>query len=347
MNPQINWVPDKKINDECVKELLSESIKTGQFTNYGPNVARLESFIKNEFGITKSVICVSNGTTALHALVSGIEYTHSRLSWATQAFTFPSSVQGSLIGTKILDIDIGGGIDLDNIPDCIDGIIVTNVFGNVVDIQKYTQWAKDNNKFLLFDNAATPMTMYNGTNSCNYGTGSIISFHHTKPFGFGEGGAIIVDQQYEEVIRKIINFGLNDGYWNACGSNYKMSDISAVYILQYIYNWRTIVDHHSILYKHLEKCLLETDIILYPNYSDTTPFVSCFSLMFKDYKDEIRQLLIQNGIFCRKYYRPLESHPIADKFYEQILCIPCTMDMTIDNVELIYKILKRYIDEDC
>ena len=66
-----------------------------------------------------------------------------------------------------------------------------------------------NNKFLIFDNAATPFTYYKGKSCCNYGHGSTISFHHTKPLGFGEGGAIIVDKKYE----KNKEYLYSNSYW--------------------------------------------------------------------------------------------------------------------------------------
>ena len=87
-------------------------------------------------------------------------------------------------------------------------MIVTNIFGNVVDIQKYESFCRENNKFLIFDNAATGYTEYKGKNCLNFGIGCTISFHHTKPFGFGEGGAIIVDKKYEKSIRCLNNFGI-------------------------------------------------------------------------------------------------------------------------------------------
>ena len=135
------------------------------------------------------IIVVTNGAVALHALSSGIQYTEDiNIQWATQSFTFPPSAQSNLSACKIIDIDLDGGISLNELDDSINGIIVTNIFGNVVDIDKYVQWSINNNKFLIFDNAATAYTFYKGKNCINYGHGSIVSFHHTKPFGFGEGG---------------------------------------------------------------------------------------------------------------------------------------------------------------
>ena len=165
-----NWVPNKTIDKDTVDKLFEKSLETNHFTNNGPNVQLLESFIKDKFKIDddKSVIVVTNGAVALHSITSGIQYTENRtLQWATQSFTFPPSAQSNLSNVEIVDIDRDGGIDLELIDDSIMGIIVTNIFGNVVDIDKYTEWAKMKNKFLIFDNAATAYTFYKGKNCLN------------------------------------------------------------------------------------------------------------------------------------------------------------------------------------
>ena len=198
---KINWVPNKKINKIRIKNLIQQSLQTNHFTNNGPNVQLLEQIIREKLQIddNKAIIAVTNGSVALHTLSSSIEYYHKQnINWSTQSFTFPPSAQGTLSNATIVDIDLDGGLMLDELDDTIGGIIVTNIFGNVVDIDKYEKWAKDNNKYLIFDNAATPFTFYKGKSCCNYGHGCTISFHHTKPLGFGEGGAIIVDKKYEK-----------------------------------------------------------------------------------------------------------------------------------------------------
>jgi hypothetical protein len=124
----INWIPFKNVNNELVNTLISKSLENNQFTNNGPNVKLLEQYIKDIFKIdnTKSVIVVTNGAVALHSLTVGIAYTENiNIQWATQSFRFPPSAQGSLSNVKIVDIDLDGGLDLNQIDDSIHGIIVT------------------------------------------------------------------------------------------------------------------------------------------------------------------------------------------------------------------------------
>jgi len=344
-NKKIEWVPDKKIDYKEVEYILKQSENLNKFTNYGPCVIKLENIIKDKLIIddTKSIIAVNSGTGALHALVSGIElYLNKKLNWVTQSYTFPPSAQGPLSQAEIIDIDDEGGLDISKIPDDTEGIIVTNIFGNVVNINKYINYCKKKNIILLFDNAATSFTFYNNINSINYGIGSIISFHHTKPMGFGEGGAIIVDKCYEKSIRCIMNFGINNGkdYFLREASNYKMSDISAAFIIQYLNNFDSIVAIHKKLFKYMENRIKNIkDITLYPNFSSDTPFLSCFCLLFENYNDEIRIKLLENNIFCRKYYNPLKNTPKTIEIYNKILCIPCTKDMTEEDINEIINLI--------
>ena len=352
---EINWVPNKKINNKKVNELMKKSIETCQFTNYGPNVQLLEKIIRDKLLIdgNKAVICVTNGSVALHSLTYSIEYFHKKtIKWGTQSFTFPPSVQGTLSKSKIVDIDLDGGLDLNGLDESINGIIVTNIFGNIVDIEKYEKWAKDNNKFLIFDNAATPFTFYKNSNSCNYGNGSIISFHHTKPLGFGEGGAIIVDNKYEKIIRCLNNFGigLSNEYFLREGNNYKMSDISAIYIIQYLDNFDNIIQHHKLLYKHFKIKIKELNlpIKLFKSFHNgDNIFPSCLCLLFNNSEDSIKiaNILKENKIFCRKYYEPLKKTINTMNIYNKILCIPCNIDIDIDILNIIIKFIIIYYNE--
>lgn len=331
----IDWVPNKTINDKKIQDLLLESKKTNHFTNGGPNVSLLETIIRDKLkiNINKSIIAVNNGTSAIHALVSGISLYHGyKTKWTTQSFTFPASAQGILEDAYIVDIDEEGGLDLSLIPEDTHGIIVTNIFGNVVNIDKYTKWAKDNNKFLIFDNAATSYTFYKGHNSCNYGIGSTISFHHTKPIGFGEGGVIIVDKIYEESIRRIMNFGIDNSKglpWNRLGSNYKMSDLAAVYIIQYLDKFEEIVEHHKRLYNYVKN---NCNLKMYPNFSDGEPFLSCFCFLDDKFTSEYVKKIFDLGIYCRKYYNPLKNTLISKQIFDKIICVPCTKDISQENI---------------
>jgi dTDP-4-amino-4,6-dideoxygalactose transaminase len=352
----LNWVPNKKINIDLVNSLLEESLKQKHFTNYGPNVRILEDLIRKRFVVddNKSVIVVNNGSVALHILTAAIEYKEGKkLRWATQSFTFPPSAQSNLHNVDIIDIDLEGGLQLEGLDKDIDGIIVTNIFGNIVDIDKYETWAKVNNKYLIFDNAATCYTFYKGKNCVNHGTGCGISFHHTKPFGFGEGGAIIIDSKYEKEVRCLINFGigLTDAYFVSEGNNGKMSDISAAYITQYlITHFDIVIKKHIQLYAYLKgqlTCRKMTYIKLFPSFHDDNMNIpACFPILFDHSTDKYEKQTLENEVYCRKYYIPLKSLVNSDYIYNHILCFPCTIEMTTNDVDKILDIISKVYTEN-
>ena len=346
----MEWLAKKDINNDIVNNLMKVPLESNQFTNGGINVKLLENFIKEKFKIddNKSVIVVTNGSVALHSITSGIEYYEKKkINWATQAFTFPPSAQSNLSNVKIIDIDKDGGLDITKIDNSINGLIVTNIFGNVVDIKKYENFCRENNKFLIFDNAATGYTEYKGKNCLNYGTGCTISFHHTKPFGFGEGGAIIVDKKYEESIRCLNNFGigLTDKYWVPEGNNNKMSEISAIYILQYLKrNVNTIINKHNELYLYFQELMVKYKIKqfkLFPSFHDGKIVPSCFCILFDKYDDKLREKLLENNIQARKYYHPLNDSKIANEIFDKILCVPCNIELKKSDIDYIFNVLTR------
>jgi dTDP-4-amino-4,6-dideoxygalactose transaminase len=348
---KVSWVNHKEIDFDNIKSLLNVSMRTNQMTNYGPVVRSLENFFTKELCIDKekAVIVVANGAVGLHALVSGIEMVHGKKLYATQAFTFPCSAQGPLSDSVILDIDDDMGLDLTQVDiDNIDGIIVTNLFGHTTQISKYVEWAEKHNKILLFDNATVSKTLYKGINALNYGVGSIVSLHHTKPIGYGEGGLIIVDKKYEDNIRKCINFGFNleKGIlkWNRQGSNFKMSEISAAFILDYLKNFSGIVSKHIELYKYFLESIKDIDVIPFPNFSDGIPFVSCIPIIFPQpiTTDHLYQLELL-GITGRKYYNPLESHVKSTDIYNRILCLPCHIDLDKSVIDNYVTIIKTFL----
>jgi len=344
---KVPWVNYKSCDFEHIQELLKPSLQINQLTNYGPIVRQLELWFTQKLSLDqeKVVIAVNNAALGLDALVGGINWTENRrIRYATQAFTFPCAAQGELQDSQIIDIDEEYGPDLSQVSNDVDGLIVTNLFGNVTDIEKYVNWAKEKGKILLFDNATVPLTNYNGRNVVNYGTGCIISLHHTKPLGFGEGGLVIVDKKYEKAVRKCVNFGFDvqDGKitWHPYGKNCKMSEISAAFILSYLQkNQEKVYIQQVELYNRFAEGLRRIpDAHLFPTYSSGTPFVSCLVVVFdrKITNDEICRYELHN-ITAKKYYTPLKDLPKSQWLFDHILCLPCHLDVTPDTID-------RYLD---
>lgn len=393
-----SWIANKTIDHVRVQQLLSTC--DNQFTDDGPLTEYLESLVRQllEVESKKCVIVCNNATSGLHALMASMEFYSNDRSitsdnsqdyniyqtytpdyqpgkWLTQDFTSPSSAQGPLYQSiDIIDIDpIAGGINLNILNNVIDtgdhhaisGIICTNMFGNVVDIDVYQDWCyRAGNKWFIMDNSSTPYSFYKGRNSVNYGNGSVVSFHHNNPIGFGEGGVIIADIELEQTIRRIINFGIDNNKnkpWIAIGGNYKMNNIAAAYIIQYLEcNFENILKHHTTIYNQFLTYADNNNIQLYPNFADiphldteyidnpTTeddrlsppPFSdkyithtrgiipSCLFMLDDTFTiNYINEVSNMYGIHLKKKYKPLTGKPNAVSVYNKALCHPLHLDM--------------------
>lgn len=354
---QISWVNKKTINFEKTNTKLNECLDSRHFTNNGKNVVELQDKIKKIFLIddAKEVLLVNNGASGINALIGGLNmYFGKKLIFAVQSFTFPCSCQGLLMDSLIYDIDDNMGpniLKLDETKDKFDGILVTNCFGCLSNVKLYEDFCKKNNKILLFDNAASPLSFDNdGQNILNCGDGCIISFHHTKPIGFGEGGAIIFNRTYLDQMKKAICFGYSDTDKFTCNvfaSNYKMSDISAIYIDQWLDNLNTIYTHHTKMIGYFYEKLPELKgVHLIKNYTDYTKcLMASIPIIFE--KHTKIDLFIEHKIEAKKYYYPLQCYDgINTKsmdIFDKIICLPLNLDITEKEIDLYIHLIKQLL----
>lgn len=347
------WVPRKQVDMQVVQDLLYNSFARNHFANNGPAVQALEAYVRKLLRIhdSKALIAVSNATAGIHAVVDAWGGGNN---FVTQAFTFPASAQGPLQHVQIVDMDVAAnGPNLNQIEGRPAGLIVTNVFGHVCNIDLYTKYAQETGCKLLFDNAATPWSFWNGENACNFGNASVISFHHTKPLGFGEGGMIIIDRADEAMVRRIINFGYDvpkgDEQYMPTGNNYKMSDVSAAFIMAHL-------KANAIRSRKLHQDRfqdLQNSFAIRPStrgrlrfFTDSLDeFLSCFAVLFP--KPVPLQFFQQFQLYVRKYYKPLsldrQKYPVAWDLYDRIICFPCHAELTAKDLERYVEACHQYL----
>jgi len=313
----------KNLNIKSFEKYISPAQKTNQFANYGSAVRLLESRARKMLQIddSKAVIATSSGSSAHHAAFNAIfkknKYKHKV---GSQAFTFPTAGQGPSTACLVVDFNSALNVDIEEVNSRpIEGLCVTNSFGHIQDLEYISDYLKKD-VYLVFDNAATPFSFYNGINSCNYGTAAFISLHHTKPIGFGEGGLLIIDNEFEEMARESINFSFNEQKdFNEWGGNYKMSEISAASILQWWdqFEIEDLREKYLIEYYKLKYELKDESAQTFPHYGDEEFFPSCLPLI---YNKNINLSDINSKHDTAKYYKPIADKPISQSVYDKIIC---------------------------
>jgi dTDP-4-amino-4,6-dideoxygalactose transaminase len=346
----INYIQKKKIRESRISELLKKSVELNQFTNDGPVKKDLEKLlhIKLNLPTNKAVVCLSNGTAACHTLMYLFERKNNKkLKWITPAFTFPAPVVGGF-SAKITDIDNQTYTISSSDPKVkkADGVIITNLFGTCNAIEEWEDYCKKENKILIFDNASSPMTSLNGKNICAYGNASFGSLHHTKYFGFGEGGFAVVDVEDYEALNSIANFGFtSQRVHHGLSSNFKMSEIAAAYCYTQVESYD--VRKHIEIQNALIKNLLDIDLQVFNINNDGVEYVlGNVPVLFNKPVDfsSYRNL----GIEANKYYRPLAPLKNSKDIFSRIINLPLNDGLTDYEIEMICKVsyeIKRGLDE--
>lgn len=326
------YISNKSINYDILKEYLEPAHVTNLFTNGGWAVGELENRARDMLKIdpSKAVIATSSGASALHAIIFAMHrYHEASLRVVTQDFNFPAASQGPATGPILVDLDENLNINLnDQLADQYGSIfIVTNCFGHLQDLDYILQYAQHNKKIIIFDNAATPYSFFNGINSCNLGNASFISLHHTKPIGFGEGGLAIVEKHLEDYVRVACNFGFVDKKFNERGSNFKMSELSAAGILQYWDSFNLEDMKNNLLdsyYDSLFNLNQDSTGEVLPNYADENNFLPACLPYIHNSPITVEQF---GDLEAKKYYHPLRGLPRSTNLYQRIICHPIMEDL--------------------
>ena len=323
-----NFILKKSFNLDRFNYYLESAIQSNQFTNYGAAVQQLEQRAKTNLRIddSKAVIATSSGSSALNAIVYAISR-HDSINYrvSTQDFTFPCNSQGAAEGAIIADLD--NSLQCNVLDDMVQNysnmVIITNCFGHLQNLTYLQEHPTNLDKKLILDNAATPFSFWKGTNSCNIGNASFISLHHTKPIGFGEGGLVVIDKEYEQAVRTAINFGIIDNAFNERGGNFKMSELAAAGVLQWWDSFDNNMEqlaldftdrYYRARYEHrnLEGIVFthhaDEEDIFFPN---CLPFIHENVTSIDNYKE----------YDARKYYHPLRGLSNSTYVYDRITCM--------------------------
>ena len=347
----IKWLPKKYIDFQRLQQLLLESNKTGMYTNYGPCVRTLENMMHSflELDNNKSVIATSSGTSAFDSIIASISTLHNidHVRVRTQSFTFPTSAQTKYPNTTtICDVSKDGSID--PVFGEEDIAVATTIFGSVPDLPLRISECEKAGTILVLDNAASPLSYQRGTNISNMGTASIISLHHTKPIGFGEGGLVVIDKEYEETVRSFINFGLaniegtNIRKWERHASNWRMSDISAACIIQHIERFQKKMQSIKSSQDFFIASIPE-QIEMFPSMHSSETVLSCLPVLFN--RPVETKYFEDRGIEAKKYYSPLSTEECGNSldFFERIICFPSHEDMGRNDYKYMLETIKQFL----
>ena len=229
---------------EYVREAIEDNHK---LCGDGPFSRRCHEWMQDRFGAQK-VLLTTSGTTALEmaALLCHLKPGDEVI---LPSFTFSSTATAFvLVGAKLVFVDVRPdtmNIDEKKIEAAITDrtrvIVPVHYAGVSCEMDTIMDIAQRHGLLVVEDAAQGVMSTYKGRPLGTIGDFGCFSFHETKNYSMGEGGALLIkDAAYNEKAEIIREKGTNrqrflrgqvDKYtWEDYGSSYLPSDMNAAYL---------------------------------------------------------------------------------------------------------------------
>lgn len=221
--PAAQWLP-----------LLEEAYATHRFSNHGPLALRLEAELTARVG--RPVVLAANGTAAMTAALMALGRSGGVI---LPSFTFPATLGAVLqAGMQPVLADVNAQTWELDVPALeaakracampIAAVLGVRTFGLCRDWTAVQEWCDLHDvPFLLDSAAALGGTLVTGAAAGSQGRMETFSLHATKVFAVGEGGAIACEAHDVALLKRVMNFGLQDGQLMGWGFNGKLSEFTA------------------------------------------------------------------------------------------------------------------------
>jgi dTDP-4-amino-4,6-dideoxygalactose transaminase len=332
-------------------EYIRESIELGKISGDGPFTKKCHALLEETLGVPKALLT----TNCTHAL----EMTGLLLDLQPDdevilpSYTFVSTANAYVLrGAKPVFCDIRPDtINLDEeklealITPKTKAIVLVHYGGIACEMNSIMEIANHHGIPVIEDNAHGLYGKYRGQNLGTIGVMATQSFHETKNFQCGEGGALLInDPQYIERAEIIREKGTNrsrffrgqvDKYtWVDVGSSYLPSDILAAFLYAQLEARDTIQSKRQQLWESYHQAL--------PDWADkngvTLPTVplECeqsyhmyyILLPSLDVRNALVQHLEERGILAVFHYLPLHLSEYGLRFGGKAGDCPVTEDIS-------------------
>ena len=360
---------------EYVKEAIEKNHKIcgdGFFTK------KCSEWMEKRFNVEKVLLTTScTHATEMTAILTDIKEGDEVIA---PSFTFVSTVNPFVLrGAKIVFIDINPktmNMDENLIEDAITektkAILPVHYAGVACNMDRIMEIAKKYNLIVIEDAAQGVMSEYKGNPLGTIGEYGCFSFHETKNYSMGEGGALLINNKENiekaEIIReKGTNRsrffrGQVDKYtWVDKGSSYLPSELNAAYLYaqlenaDLIYNDRmnTWNKYKELLQELADKNLIELQYIPEDCKHNAHMFyIKCKDL---DERTSLIDFLKENDINAVFHYIPLHSAEAGLKFgrfhgedryttkeSERLLRLPLYYGLKEEDVESVSSKIKEF-----
>ena len=335
-------------------KILKRAWDTGWMTNRGVLVRELEQKLREYLHVSQ-ILATTNGTLPLQIAIKALGI---RGEIITTPFSYVATTSTIVWeGCKPVFVDIHPEyltIDETKIEQAItpntSAILATHIFGNPCAVEEIEKIAHRHNLKVIYDAAHAFGVNYKGKSIFNYGDISTCSFHATKIFHTGEGGALFTtDASLMEKLFYHHDFG-HDGQegFHGIGINAKMSEPQAAMglaVLPYMEKIRR--DRERVINTYRKEICNLQFLKIRP---ETEWNFSYFPVIFPSEEKLLKAMRTfkDEQIYPRRYFYPsLDTLPYVQKskgsismdISSRILCMPLFTDFQYEDLNKIIGII--------
>lgn len=348
-------------------KMLQQIWESKWITNNGKFHAELESELAAYLGVP-FISLFTNGTLPLLTALQALRITGEVI---TTPFSFVATTHSIWWnGCKPVFVDVDprtGNMNPDLIESAITpkttAIMPVHVYGTPCDIVHIQEIAQKYGLKVIYDAAHAFGVKINDESILNAGDLSTLSFHATKVYNTIEGGALIMhDEATKRRIDDLKNFGIHDEVTVvAPGINSKMDEIRSAYGILNLKQVDAAIEARRNVACIYRAELSNIDGITFledipgvrHNYSYFPIFID--SERYGMTRDDLYNIMRQNGILARRYFYPLISEfstyrslPSASrdnlmnayKMSSAVLCLPIHHALNEEDLHRIIAIIK-------
>lgn len=346
-----------------------EAIQTGRIGT-GPFIKRFETEFARLCGARAAIAC-ANGTVALHLALRamGLEFGDEVI---VPSFTYVATANAvRFCGAEPVFVDVD--------PDtwCIDcakaeaaitprtrGIMPVDLYGHPADLDAVNALAARHGLWVVEDAAEAALAQYKGRPVGGLANLTTFSFHITKVFTSGEGGAVTLnDENVEAFIRILYSHGMDPErrfFFPISGYNYRLTNMAAGLLCAQIERHEQFLDRRREIFRRYHDLLDAVPGIGFrpaAPWATLSPWLFSITLdaeVFGATREQVMARLAAEKIESRPFFIPVHGLPpfgegsrkrntqcpVTDRLCAMGINLPTYTTMTDGDIERVAAVIR-------
>lgn len=368
------------VGDEV--EYVRQAIEANRkISGDGPFTKKCDAWMEERFGANK-VLLTTSGTSALEmaAILCDLKPGDEVI---LPSFTFTSTATAFVLaGARLVFVDIRPdtmNIDETKIEGAITertrAIVPVHYAGVACEMDTIMDIARRHNLLVIEDAAQGVMATYKGRALGTIGDFGCYSFHETKNYSMGEGGAICINNSaYCDRAEIIREKGTNRAQffrgqvakynWVDFGSSYLPSELNAAYLWAQLQHADEINENRLATWRAYYDAfepLAERGLVTLPTVPEGCDHnAHMFYVKLADLKERTAfiSFMKERGVGCVFHYVPLHSAPAGERFgrfhgtdehttpdSDRLVRLPMYYGMSLEDFERVASCAKEFFNE--